>query len=346
MGARCAYNAQVADDPEKAALRREVASLRHQLSACKAHTAGLPRDDAIATRIDYAQYPLSDEQLVSITARQYDPKPSSSRPELPVPTSNAAQLEADFVRWGYCVVGDAASAEQSQAHRDALRALAAGERARGEADVRCGGALQTVYDLPAQGGVLCDLVALAPSAAQHAPLLDALLTKILGPHFHLATSHGAILRRGAGAQQLHQDQSMVPLPHPPYPLFCNALWCHTDFDALTGGTYVVPGSHRANADQPLPLLAEDNVVVLTAPAGSCVLLDSRTLHALGERLVSGARLVTRALYAKGIMRAFGWAPSPDTVNDSSTPTLRRLLGVDGYFPYPAGGRKKNNDSGD
>ena len=58
---------------------------------------------------------------------------SSECSELPRPSADEAQLEADFVRWGYCLVADAMSAEQVQAQLDRLVEQAEAERRLGKA---------------------------------------------------------------------------------------------------------------------------------------------------------------------------------------------------------------------
>lgn len=101
---------------ENAELRRELAGLRQQLAtagpaAVHDRPTGAAEDVAWPAEIDYArqtaraaptlaQLAGMSEQLLAAGAV----RDSSDFDYLPLPTADEAQLEADFVRWGYCIV--------------------------------------------------------------------------------------------------------------------------------------------------------------------------------------------------------------------------------------------------
>jgi hypothetical protein len=50
---------------------------------------------------------------------------------------------------------------------------------------------------------------------------------------------------GEGAQPIHADDQLIPLPKPHTSIICNTMWALTDFTAANGATRLISGSHRA-----------------------------------------------------------------------------------------------------
>lgn len=321
----------------------EIAQLKAEVERLKAIVAaGAPDAEAGADpggawprRITYGRQVHSGPRLSGLTKARERIRPSTDFPDLPAPTRDREQLEADFIRWGYCLVADAMSPEQVQAQVDRLVDQAAGERAAGVAKMANHGHAQTVFNLLAKGQVFRDLAAFEPSAAQAGPLVEDLVARILGPAFYLGTAHGSLVHERGGLQELHQDQGFVPLPHPPFPLYSLLIWLYTDFGLGEGGTYIVPGSHRdalgrnlVRPDTDYETLAADRIVALTAPAGSCLVTDSRVLHSGGKRTLPGTRLASRILYARPEMRQqeTQLACLTDAEVEALSPKLKGLIG--------------------
>jgi len=319
---------------------QEIAELRLEIARLKARVAGEDQDESLAradwpTESTYGDPPRSGARLVGITKHRDRIRPSSDYPELPTPTEDLAQLEADFVRWGYCLVADAMSPSQVQAQIDRLLDQAAAERAAKVARMSHHGHAQLVFNLLPKGQVFRDLIALEPVAAQKAEMVERLLTKILGRGFYLGTAHGSLVHERGGLQEMHQDQGLVPLPHPPWPLFCLIIWTYTSFGLDEGGTYVVPGSHRdasgrnlVRPDSEFERMADERLVALTVPPGTCFLTDSRLLHSGGKRTVPGTRLASRILYCRPEMRQQEnqLAGMTDEMLESLSPKLKGLVG--------------------
>jgi ectoine hydroxylase-related dioxygenase (phytanoyl-CoA dioxygenase family) len=315
-------------------LRREVARLQRQLDSTVREGENWPMT------IPYGEQPMSGSRLMGITRDRERIRPCTDFPELPKPTTDQAQLEADFVRWGYCVVAQAMNQQQIDQQTDRLLDQAAAEKAAGIAHLSHHGSAQLVFNLVPKGQVFRDLVALETEAAAGARLIETLLEKILGTGFYLGTAHGSIVGQGGGRQELHQDQGFVPLPHPSYPLYCLIIWTYSEFSLEAGGTYVVPGSHRDAAgnnlvrpDSAFEELADERIVALCAPPGCAVLTDSRLLHSGGKRTAPGHRLASRILYARAMMRQQEnqLACVPQTLIDQASPKLRGLLGFKPYY---------------
>ncbi len=324
---------------ELAELRNENTRLRNLLAAATNGVAADPTDVWPET-ISYHDQPFSGARLAGITKDRTAIRASTDFAELPTPTNDQRQLEKDFVRWGYCLVADALSKDQIQIQSDRLVDQAAAEKAAKVAHLSHRGSGQTVFNMLPKGQVFRDLIALEPHAAHGAPLVETLLGKILGDGYYLATAHGSLVHQGGGRQELHQDQGFVPLPHPPFPLYCLIIWCLTDFSLAEGGTYVVPGSHRtANGENQVrpethfENLATDNLVAVTAPAGTCLLTDSRLLHSGGKRTAPGTRLAARIFYARGTMRQQEnqLVATPENIIRNASPKLQKLIGLDAYY---------------
>ena len=156
---------------------------------------------------------------------------SSDFSYLPQPSSDIHQLEADYVRWGYCLVAEAMSISQVAAQVDRLVDQAAAERQMElEAKTDPNGSSQLVNNLVLKGQIFRNAVEFSEVAAQKGPLVDVLLTKIMGEGFGLGCAHGSIVHQGGGLQELHIDQGMMPMPYPPYPFGSLIFWCYSDFD--------------------------------------------------------------------------------------------------------------------
>lgn len=153
---------------EIAELRQEIARLRAQLGG----GASSAPCDAWPLTITYGDQPYSGARLSGISRQRERVRPSTDFPELPRPTRDATQLEADFVRWGYCLVADAMSPGQICAQTERLLDQAAAERAARVARMNHHGHAQLVFNLLPKGQVFRDLAALEPSAADGAGLVE------------------------------------------------------------------------------------------------------------------------------------------------------------------------------
>lgn len=270
---------------------------------------------------------------------------------LPRPSADEAQLEADFVRWGYCLVEDAMTPAQIEAQIARLVAQAAAERRIDRAIMtNSGGRGQLVNNLVLKGQIFRDVVEFKASGAQRGPLIDRLLTKIMGEKFGLGCAHGSIVNEGGGLQELHIDQGLMPMPYPPFPFGSLIIWCLTSFDLDNGATYIVPGSHRTaggatlfreGADLLAMLDAEPGLVAICAPPGTCIVTDTRVLHCGGRRLIPGTRYAMRCHYNRHFVRALHEQSTanvhvPGEVYEKLSPRLKEMMGISVNDANPLG----------
>eukprot|EP01045_Picozoa_sp_COSAG04_P029675 COSAG04_NODE_4935_length_1818_cov_2.121582_3_plen_190_part_01 len=189
-----------------------------------------------------------------------DAGPSSDFDYLPKPTTDMAQLEHDFVRWGYCIVADAMTPAQYGAVVDRLTDQAAAERAAGVAHVSHKGSSQHVFNCLPKGQVFRDVIEFAPDACTGGPVVEELLDKMLGRGWYGGTFHGSLVHQGGGDQGMHQvslstlrsasikqrpichsvqDQGEIPIDlQPNAPMKCLIIWTCSEFSQANGGTYM------------------------------------------------------------------------------------------------------------
>ena len=318
-------------------LEAEIAQLKRSLDQRP------PTSSTSETRLSeilYYEQPFSNARLSGLTNDRDRIGSTGDFEELPKPTTNLSQLESDFMQWGYCLVENAITKEQIQAQIDRMLDQAEAERHAGVAHMSHQGRAQLIFNMLPKGKVFRELIALEENAAHRANLVEVLLEKVLGKGFYLGTAHGSIVHQGGGRQELHQDQGFVPLPHPPYPLYCLIIWCYSDFSLEEGGTYVVPGSHidakgnnKVRPGVAFEKMAENQLLALTAPAGTCVLTDSRLLHSGGKRTAPGTRLASRILYSRGMMRQQEnqYLSVPREIVENVSPKLKKLMGYSSYY---------------
>ena len=100
------------------------------------------------------------------------------------------------------------------------------------------------------------------------------------------------------------NASHIPAPYPDAVLHLATIWMMTPFAAETGGTLVVPGSHRwpqnpaagdlPEVDHEAPYPTERHV---EGEAGSVLVYDSRLWHAVAPNLSQGPRVGLLVRYA-------------------------------------------------
>ncbi len=164
------------------------------------------------------------------------------------------------------------------------------------------------------------------------PLVLAVVKQFLGDWFILNLQNAIINRPN---QTHHQSSWHRDLPYQNWvisrPLAINALLAIDDFSEVTGGTHVVPFTHKTEV-LPSDAYIVANHVVASTPAGSAIVFDSMLFHRAGANKSQLIRRGVNHLYTIPIIkqqydfpRALGERPGID-------PTIARLLGYTSQVP--------------
>lgn len=160
------------------------------------------------------------------------------------------------------------------------------------------------------------------------PLIMAVTRKLLGQNFILMAQNAIINRPADEHYQVtwHRD-----LNYQHYvssrPLAFSALYAVDNFTEETGGTWVIPASHKS---EPFP--SEEYVrrhgQQISAPAGSILLLDPMVYHRAGVNRSKGLRRSINHIYASPMIQQQISLPSMLRGKFSDDPFLRMFLGYD------------------
>ena len=134
------------------------------------------------------------------------------------------------------------------------------------------------------------------------PRVVATIRRILGEWFILNLQNAIINRPQIEHHQSHwhrdlQNQNFVIST----PLAINALHAIDEFSEETGGTYVLPFSHKSEK-LPSDSYIKGNQVGITAPAGSAILFDAMIFHRAGSNRSQKVRRGVNHLYTASIIK--------------------------------------------
>jgi len=168
------------------------------------------------------------------------------------------------------------------------------------------------------------------------PTVLEVVEGVLGADFLLSTFSAIDLMPSRGnVQPLHPDDALVPVPRPhASPVGCTCMFVITDFNAGTGGTRLLPGSHKA----PLDLLwSQDEeqlkkVIQPTLEPGSVLVFDHALFHGASDNPSEDWRLGLQVSYHAGWVRPYtNWFRSIPIEEVREFPErLRDLLGYKTY----------------
>ena len=142
---------------------------------------------------------------------------------------------------------------------------------------------------------------------------------------------------GEAAQFLHRDDDAWNFAKPDHPMIVNTIAALLDVTPEMGGTLVVPGSHRWDADR---VPTDDEVTACNLPAGSTLFFRGDTLHAGGANTTTDKR--RRALstgFCAGWLRPVenSYTNVPPEVAKRLPRKAQELLGYALYDASEAGG---------
>ncbi len=149
------------------------------------------------------------------------------------------------------------------------------------------------------------ILARAPSSQTMAldPLVADLCQHHLGDNCERYQLHvSAALEVGPGAREqiLHREEDPFEFFEPPRPnMIVATMWAVSEFTADNGGTLLVPGSHRWEADRKA---TPDEIVPAEMPKGAMLVWLGGTLHAAGANVSDSWRYGVILTYSLGWLR--------------------------------------------
>jgi hypothetical protein len=168
------------------------------------------------------------------------------------------------------------------------------------------------------------------------PTVTQVVEGVLGQDFLLSTFTGIDLKPNWNTiQPLHPDDALLPVPRPhPSPIGCTVMWVIDAFNEHTGGTRLLPGSHR----EPLDLLFSQDTERLRHTIqpemrpGSVLVFDHAIFHGASDNHSDDWRLGLQVSYHVGWVRTFNnWFRSIPIEEVRTYPQkLQDLLGYKTY----------------
>ena len=165
------------------------------------------------------------------------------------------------------------------------------------------------------------------------PEILALVGHVLGPEFKLSSLNVRSANpRSDWTQPLHADMGLAA-DDTGYAV-CNTVWLLDDFTRENGALRMVPGSHRSGK-LPQEVVSDlsaphPDEVLLTAPAGTVVVMNAHMWHGGTANRTDGHRRAMHGFYCRADIPQQQYQKKllrPDT-QAVLTPELRKVLALD------------------
>jgi ectoine hydroxylase-related dioxygenase (phytanoyl-CoA dioxygenase family) len=160
------------------------------------------------------------------------------------------------------------------------------------------------------------------------PRLVSICTRLLGEHF-LLMSQNAIINRPAGEHYQvtwHRDLNYQHFVSS-RPLAISALYCVDDFNEETGGTFLLPASHKS---EKFP--SGDYVLrherQMSAPAGAVLVFDAMVYHRTGHNRSGRVRRAVNHIFSLPLIKQQISLPRMLGGRFSDDPFLSKFLGYE------------------
>ena len=159
-----------------------------------------------------------------------------------------------------------------------------------------------------------------------------IVEKILGS-FYILNLQNAIINRPN--EEHHQSSWHRDLPYQNWtiskPLSINALFCIDDFSVETGGTIVVPYTHKTEV-LPSDKYIKRHAITATAKAGSVIVFDSMLFYKAGYNSSNIIRRAVNHQYQIPLLKQFYDFPKALKGKFSDDKFLAQLLGYTSQVP--------------
>lgn len=176
-----------------------------------------------------------------------------------------------------------------------------------EATVEAEGRTTLIEGAKTRKGLIAFDQSMAPYLADERMM--GIAESLLGPHVRISMTTAAINFPGNERGEWHADWPFnqrnaghIPMPYADAVVHLTTIWMLSPFTCESGGTYVVPGSHRSSTnptgdngvDPSMPYPTE---MQATGDAGSVLVFDSRLWHAVATNRSDGPRVGAPVRYA-------------------------------------------------
>ena len=235
------------------------------------------------------------------------------------PMANSTEIARELERSGYAVIPDRMDDKDLAAAREELSALTS---TAGWGSGFDGDRTKRVFALLAKTRCM-------DRAALDSLVLDV-VEQVIGPGAQFSMTFATQVHPGQGAQVLHYDQGIYPVPRD-RDVLLTAIWALDEFTASNGATLVVPGSHQPATSKPGP----GEAVPVEMPAGSVLIFSGRLYHGAGPNNATRPRLAVIIDYQQPWLRpceAHTLSSEPAQVR-LLPQRLQELLGYNQPSPY-------------
>lgn len=168
-----------------------------------------------------------------------------------------------------------------------------------------------------------------------APRVLELVGQLVGSYHILHLQNAVVNRPG---RPHHQSAWHRDLPYldrtSSRPLAVSALFCIDEFNASTGGTSCIPGSHL-HADLPSTAFLDRHETSIEANPGDVILFDSMLVHRAGVNTSTTIRRAVNNVYSVGLIRQQIDLPRALGGRYADDPALAILLGYSSNAPDSA-----------
>jgi ectoine hydroxylase-related dioxygenase (phytanoyl-CoA dioxygenase family) len=160
------------------------------------------------------------------------------------------------------------------------------------------------------------------------PRIVSILQKMLGEYFILMSQNGIINQATDEHYQVtwHRDLNYQHFTSS-RPLALSALFAIDEFTETTGGTNLIPASHKSEVFPSLEYV-ERHYKVIEAKAGSILIFDSMVYHRSGFNRSGRTRRGVNHIYTLPLIKQQISFPRMLKGKFSDDPFLRRFLGYD------------------
>ena len=213
---------------------------------------------------------------------------------------------------GFCVVEGVILADRIDEIRESVVEAQAARHEKAEAElakIRARGHRVGARGVANLRGAINDIQTFAPYLADRR--IMGIVEALFGPYARISCTDCVINHPGNEQGYWHADwpynqtnAAHIPAPYPDATMHLSTIWMLSPFSPETGGTFVLPGSHRtannpsaggiAEIDSDAPYPTETQV---SGSAGSVLLYDSRLWHAVPPNRSDTPRVALIVRYA-------------------------------------------------